>query len=87
MPLNILSLVGLLTTFLCDTFRYYVDVKKQHLLWITASHYFSLVALHADPAKQARYLELCEDVLVDARKESSKDATNNRTCLSQMQGQ
>jgi len=47
----------------------YKTVLKRDVLWITASHYFSLVPLHKDQAKQKLYLELCCKVYAEAIEE------------------
>jgi len=42
--------------------KHYSSVRKSDLLWITASHYFSLVPLHSERSKQELYLKLCFEV-------------------------
>eukprot|EP00466_Bigelowiella_natans_P015644 jgi/Bigna1/67612/fgenesh1_pg.4_\ len=42
--------------------NHYSSVRKSDLLWITASHYFSLVPLHSERSKQELYLKLCFEV-------------------------
>lgn len=44
----------------------YKTVSKRDVLWITASHYFSLVPLHTERTKQKQYLELCCKVYAEA---------------------
>jgi len=44
--------------------------KKLDVLWVTASHYFSLIPLHSEKSKQERYLRLCSKVLADIEKVS-----------------
>ncbi|GAB5369190.1 hypothetical protein AAMO2058_001384400 [Amorphochlora amoebiformis] len=45
---------------------------RSNLLWITASHYFSLIPLHTERPKQIRYMGLCQDVLADINKIEEK---------------
>lgn len=62
---------GLRKVFFRCTAKMYPKVQRQDLLWITASHYFSLVPLHSNRNKQKLYLELCRKVLRDAEAASS----------------